>query len=357
MQLDVETAHPDDWAELGSSLHRFGYTTDALRAALGLSDPVDEILKNTGRYSFFYLDRLTGIDGPFAVLARLFMLCGRVATDDLDRLGHTLADLLRRTGLVVVIPEDPAKVRATAAITEVRGRLFLSDPLFENTGGDFVVHDTTGRCMPPHASSLELLGRLRGPDGAESFLDVGCGSGCQSLLLAAERRRIVGFDPGSRQVSFARANARLNGVEAAYLVDRWETFPPPEPFDHVAFNTPSAETAFAFVNAGLDKLLAPSGLAQVWLVSELMDDEPGWAEHVTRRLEHAAQWEVRTHVHRGSPFSFPRRYLSEGRIPAGTLLVDHPSKAGAYLTDLRRRGVAEVASLTLTLGRRGRFVS
>jgi SAM-dependent methyltransferase len=243
-------------------------------------------------------------------------------------------------------------VRATAAITELQGRFFLSDPLFFNGGDGFVVHDTTGRCMPPHASSLELLGRLRGPEAATSFLDVGCGSGCQSILFADGHRRVAGFDPGPRQVAFARANARLNGVEATYVLDRWETFPTAEAFDHITFNTPSAETAFDFVNAGLDKLLAPAGVAQVWLVSELLDDERGWDEHVARRLARPGDWAVRTHVHTGSPFALPARYLTEGRIPASTLLVDHPSKARAYVAELRRRRVAEVASLTLTISRK-----
>jgi ribosomal protein L11 methylase PrmA len=103
---------------------------------------------------------------------------------------------------------------------------------------DIVVHDTTGRCMPPHASSLELLGQLRSPADGTSFLDVGCGSGCQSVLFAPDTATVEGFDPGARQVSFARANAVLNGVTATYTVDRWETFAPAEGFAHVAFNTP-----------------------------------------------------------------------------------------------------------------------
>lgn len=354
MEFDVEAVHPDDWAGLGAALHRYGYTTEGLRTALDLSDQVAEIHRNTGRYSYFYLDQLSKAEGVFPVLARLFMLCGRVAATEFDTLGSPLTDLLRRMGLVVPVPDDPALVRATAAITEVRGRLFLSDPLFENTGREFLVHDTTGRCMPPHASSLELLGGLRGPAGATSFLDVGCGSGCQSLLYAADHQRVVGFDPGSRQVRFARANARLNDVTATYLVDRWETFPPTERFDHVAFNTPSAEVAFAFVNAGLDKLLAPSGVAQVWLVSELTEGERDWEEHVVRRLDRPGDWDVSTLVHAGSPFALPSRYLREQRLPAGTLLVDHPSKARVFLNDLRQRQVTEVASLTLTIGRSGR---
>jgi hypothetical protein len=95
-------------------------------------------------------------------------------------------------------------------------------------------------------------------------------------------------------------------------VDRWETFPPADPFDHVAFNTPSGDAAFAFINAGLDKLLAPSGLAQVWLVSELTVGERDWTDHVTRHLERPEHWEVAIHVHTGSPSSLPMRYLSGG---------------------------------------------
>jgi SAM-dependent methyltransferase len=351
MRLDVEAVDSGDWAELAAVLHRAGYTTEGFRAAAGVRDPVEEILKNTGRYSYFYLDQLAALDSSFAVLARLFMLCGRVPAADLVRLGDDVR-VLQRTGLVVPVAQEPALVHATAAVTEVRGRLFLSDSLFENTGDGFVVHDTTGRCMPPHASSLELLGRLHAP-GATSFLDVGCGSGCQSVLFAAGYERVVGFDQGARQVSFARANARLNGVEASYVVDRWETFPPAEPFDHVAFNTPNAETAFGFINGSLDKVLAPAGVAQVYLVAELADGAGGWAEHVAGRLARPGDWDVRTHVHSGSPFGLPARYLAEGRLPAGTLLVDHPSKARDYLAGLRRRRVAEVASLTLTLTRPG----
>jgi SAM-dependent methyltransferase len=353
MGVDVEAVDAGDWIELAAVLQQAGYTTEGFRAAVGAREPVEDILKNTGRYSYFYLDQLASLEGPFAVLARLFMLCGRVPAADLGRLGEGVAQLLHRTGLVVPVAEEPALVHATAAVTEVHGRLFLSDSLFENTGAGFVVHDTTGRCMPPHASSLELLGRLEAP-GATSFLDVGCGSGCQSVLFAAGYERVLGFDMGARQVSFARANARLNGVEATYVADRWETFLPLEPFDHVAFNTPDAETAYGFINGCLDKALAPAGVAQVYLKAELTDGEGGWAQHVAGRLTRPGDWDVRIHVHSGSPFGLPAKYLAEGRLPAGTLLVDHPSKARDYVADLRRRRVTEVAGLTLTLARPSR---
>ncbi len=350
--FDVDAVPADDWPAVGALLRRHGCTTEAFRALAGVAEPVEDVIGNTGRYSFFYLDRVAADAGAAAVLLRLFLLGGRVPAAGLDVLGDADAALLRRTGLVAAAPEDPALVRATVAVTELRGRHFLADPLFEHRRGEFVVHDPAGRCMPPHASSLELLGALRRPPGAASFLDVGCGSGCQSVLFARDYERVAGLDQGGRQVRFARANARLNGFAAGYFEDRWETFAPEAPFDHVAFNTPSAAAAYTFIDAGLGKLLAPGGLAQVWAVCELVDGEAGWLDHVTRRLRTAGQWEVAVRPTPGSRFAMPPRYVREQRLPTGTLLVDHPSKAGAYLRELAGRGVTEVTGLTIDLTRR-----
>jgi SAM-dependent methyltransferase len=206
--------------------------------------------------------------------------------------------------------------------------------------------------MPPHASSLELLDSLRRPPGARSFLDVGCGSGCQSQVFAAGYERVAGLDPGPRSVRFARANARLNGVAADYAEDRWETFAPPEPFDHVAFNTPGADAAIAFIDDGLDRLLGPSGRAQVWLVCERAGADRDWAAAVTRRLRRPERWRIAVAAHQDSPFALPPQRLREGRLPAGTLLVEHPAAARPFLAGLAARGVVEVASLTVTVERR-----
>ncbi|MCW6009380.1 methyltransferase domain-containing protein [Micromonospora sp. CPCC 205371] len=352
VDFDLEAVPDKDWAELRSALRAAGYTTEAVRKLLGLSEPVEEILRNTGRYSYFYLARLAALPDSVSVLARLFLASARVPADQLGRLGGTFERLLRRTGLVAPVDGDPTLVRAAAVITELRGGYFLSDPLFENRGDEFVVHDGADRCMPPHASSLELLDSLRRPEGARSFLDVGCGSGCQSQLFAAGYQRVAGFDPGPRQVQFARANARLNGFPASYIVDRWETFPPDDRFDHVAFNTPSADAAFAFIDDGLDRLLAPSGRAQVWLVCERAEPDRDWASAVARRLRRPDRWRIEPTVHSGSPFALAPERLRERRLPAGSLLVDHPGEAAAFLAGLAARRVTEVASLTLTIHRR-----
>ncbi|GIF12945.1 class I SAM-dependent methyltransferase [Actinoplanes teichomyceticus] len=351
MEIDVESVSPRDWEELAVHLRDSGYATRRLKEILDLPDSVPEIIKNIGRYSLFHNDELAEIEGPFPVLARLFMLCGHVSAAEIDTLDPSLAQLLRRTKLIVAVEGDAQLLRATAVLTEIQGRIFLSDRLFENTGTDFLVHATPQSCMPPHASSLELLDALRRPAGATSFLDVGCGSGCQSLLFATDYARIAGFDPGTRQVAFARANAHLNGVDAEYVVDRWETFPP-ERFDHVAFNSPDPRVAFDFINAGLDHVLADGGYAQVWLSGERLAPERDWAEHVARRLTGPGDWRIDVLVHTDSPFALTPHDLAAGALPEGTLLVDHPAKEQEYLDGLRERGAAEVSSLTLTISRR-----
>jgi hypothetical protein len=72
---------------------------------------------------------------------------------------------------------------------------------------------------------------------------------------------------------------------------------------------------------------------------------------VARRVSLPAGWDVGIHVHAGSPFALPEHLLADGRLPAGTLLVGHPSKAKAFVAGLRDRDVREMASLTLTIDR------
>ncbi|MEY9878218.1 SAM-dependent methyltransferase [Streptacidiphilus sp. MAP12-33] len=351
-RLDIDALPAADLSALGRCLRQSGYTTGRVRRLLELADPVEEILANTGRYSWQCWDQLAESTEPPSVLGRLFLFCGQVPTAELDGLDPALTTLLRRLGLVEPVPDDPAKVRAVVALTEFQGRYFLSDTLFERVGHDLLVSADESRCMPPHASSLELFSALRKPDHARSFLDVGCGSGCQSVLFASEYERVTGFDPNPASAAFARANASLNGVRADYAVAGWESFSADEPFDHVAFNTPDADTAFAFINAGLDAVLAPSGRAQVWLVCEIAQSEGNLQGALRRRLRNPQDWQVTTLVHRDSPLSLTQGDILARRLPYGTLLVGHPSEREAFFRRLAERRTVEIVSTTLTVQRR-----
>ena len=204
--------------------------------------------------------------------------------------------------------------------------------------------------MPLHASSLELLKTLRKPVPAESFLDVGCGTGCQAIVFAAEYGRIAGFDPNPRCTAYSSINSLMNNVSTVYLTCGWEDFPAVEPFQHVAFNAPDSTAAFAFMKSGCKRVLAPGGSAQVWASFEFGERDGDALEVFRRRLRLPDGLELaEVESNADSPFALSRRDVAEGRLPRNSLLVLSPSLRAAYLRSLAERGVVEVVSATLLL--------
>lgn len=354
-KMDFLTAEKSDsdWKIFRSLLRRCGYTTDAIRNLLGLRESVEEMLADTGRCSFIYIDELAEIDTPASILAQLFMLCGWVPAAKLDHLDPELSSLLWRLGLIEPVTEDPRFVHGVVALTEFAQCYFLSDALFENKSGDFVVHGGGDRCMPPHASSLELLAGLRRPPLARSFLDIGCGTGCQSILFASEYERVTGFDPSPRSVGFARINSLMNGARSAYQICTWESFEDADPYDHVVFNAPDCHSAFEFINSGIAKVLAGRGLAQVGLTCEVTQDDGSFEGTLRRRIRNPDNFHLETLVNAGSPFAISPEFVRARRLPQRTLLVSHPADEEAYVQGLIERRVIEVVSATLSFTHSG----
>ncbi len=99
------------------------------------------------------------------------------------------------------------------------------------------------------------------PGGAADVLDVGCGTGSLSLLLAADGHRVTGVDLAPRMVGRARAKLVAAGLTARFLVG--DAGAPPlgdESFDvllsrHLVWTLPEPERALrAWV-----RLLRPGG--------------------------------------------------------------------------------------------------
>jgi protein-L-isoaspartate O-methyltransferase len=349
MNLDLSSNGPagEELAELRDRLASADYSTARVRELLNIPAPVDEIISNTGRYSLVMMDDLGRMDAPCAILAQLFLFAGRVTAKRFERLSPALVDLLRRRGFVASVPGAPELVLGTVAITEYQGAMFLSHQLFENRGREFVV--STGTCMPFHASSLELWHGLTPPPAATSFLDVGCGSGCQSILGKSRYRRIAGFDLDPRSVEFAGANASMNGVSARYSVGDFATFRDPATYDHVALNSPSCEGAFPFINNTLDAVLAPGGRAQIWSQFEVTAREGSLIEALRARIPTFDRWTIDIAVQANSTRSLSRDAIRTRSIPRNSLVVDQPGQQKAYLDDLAARGVSEVAVAILTI--------
>lgn len=352
MDFDDAMERRADWQLLSALLREQRYSTEAVRKLLGLREPAETILANSGRYSLFYSGKLGRIDTATAVLAQLFMMSCWTPATRLEHLDPALVKVLKRLRLVEPVADDGRLVRAVVALTELQGHYFLSDRLFENQSSTFVLHQSAELCMPPHASTLELLVGLRRPPGARSFLDVGCGTGCLSVLAASGEDRTAGFDPSPRAVGFARVNALLNATNARYQIDTWESFASDTPYQHVVFNTPDESSAFDFVNVGIDKVLAETGHAQVWLACEVTHEDGSLEGTLRRRISCPERLRIETLIHTDSPFSLTRAFVRSGRLPADTLTISDPSEKDAYLNGLVERDVAEVVSATLTISRR-----
>lgn len=348
---EIDVSNADTWAELRWQLSVSGYATGEVRRQLNLIEPVEMILGNVARYSLAFLSELESLKTASAVLARLFLFHGRLMPQELAILRPRLLALLRQLSLIEPAC-DERLISGTVSITEYAGKYFLSDPLFENLDTSFVVHDGPRLCMPPHASSLELLGALRHPRMARSFLDVGCGTGCQSILYANGYKYVYGFDPNERAVMFARANALLNGFSTHYILDRWETFEAIDGgFDHIVYNPPSPDSAFDFLITRAAELLSENGEAQTWVRCEVTADDGGLAAMVERRIGDFAKLRVSAIPNAASPFSLSRDQILAGGMPRGCLLVATPREWESYIGGLAERGVIEVVSATLNASR------
>jgi len=344
---------PGRWRALAAYLREAGYGTKALHEVLALDGPPEAILADVARCSLINLNRLAKQTSTLSITARLFLLCGAVPARELVLLKPELRELLRELDLIRPDPRTPESVRARVAITEYAGRYFCSDRLFENVGDGLDLRVSEGICMPLHASSLELLSTLRKRTPAESFLDVGCGTGCQAIVFAARYDKVLGFDINPRCTAYASINSLMNKVPATYQTCGWRDFHAEEPFQHVAFNAPDVATAFAFIADGCQRVLAPGGLAQVLTSFEVGARDGDASDAVRRRLRLPDGLELaEVAANADSPFALSRRNVAEGRLPRNSLLVPNPSQRAGYLRSLAERGVVEVVSATLSLQRR-----
>ena len=335
-------------ARLGVLLGAAKYRTDRLPTLLALDTPVDAILSDIGRYSLYHLRSLSLIGDPAAVLFELFLLCGQVTQERWLLLDPELACLLTDLGLVTTL--SGSRRRGTVAITEYENRLFLSDRLFEHGPDGFTRDWPDGGCMPPHASSIELrrsVARLDLP--GNSFLDMGCGTGCQSQLVDSGHPRRVGVDISPRSVAYATANAALNGVNARYVVGDCTTYTDPATYARIAFNAPDSATAFAFVNTTLRDLLDPSGVAQIWFDTEITARDGSLDGLLRRMIPDRDNWHLSTVTDSSSPFALSRDMVRDRRLPRHSLLADGQSERAAYHDALAERQVMEVQSVVLSL--------
>ena len=185
-----------DLAPLRQALRDAGYGESAMAQRLlahKSAEPLDPAV----------MWRRTAEPSACNTLVRVFALAGSVPAADLERiLGAPLLRGLADAGLLVV---EGDAVRSEAAIMPFEELLIVQDfyPGFRDktTRADHVVGVA-------HASRVlaDLTVRRQG----EAVLDLGAGSGFQSLLASRHARRILATDVNRRALNLAMFGARLN---------------------------------------------------------------------------------------------------------------------------------------------------
>ena len=227
-------------AALRAALERGGYTAAALADLLGLEDLLDWSVLD-GPVS----SRLLTPGEPLSTLAELLFLSRPVQREAAER-ALAPAPLERLAG-AGVLRLDGDRVEAAFEIVPADEFLLASDRRTQAPG------------RPDHVlgfvAPTRVLATLTVLQPIESALDVGAGSGYQSLHAASVAGRVVAVDINPRALRFAEFNAALNGVENVELREG-SLFEPVagERFGLVVCNPPyviSPETDYVFRDSGL----------------------------------------------------------------------------------------------------------
>jgi len=187
---------PSDIDRLREALTRADFTSTGIAERLG---PVASAA--AGRHDFREALRVTQSGDPLDTLIRLFV-CGQ--SEPADRIAAALD------------PLPLASARASGLITGDQAGVDL-----EPYGHFWVLSDLParpGRQLPSDhvlgvggASSTLAGATVRRPVG--TALDLGTGCGVQALHLSEHAQRVTATDLSPRALSFAAANAALNGLD------------------------------------------------------------------------------------------------------------------------------------------------
>ncbi len=232
------------------------------------------------------------------------------------------------------------------------------------------------------AASTTLVQAVVPPLRGQRCLDVGAGSGVQSLHLLRTGPSVVATDLSARACAFARVTAALNGVELD--VRQGSLFAPvdgpegPERFDRVVANLPFVVTprradvpTYTYRDAGMagDEVVrqmllqAPSHLAEGGLAQFLGNwedrSDEGWRARLDGWVHEAAQalartsddvldvWVVQREL--ADPALYAEAWISDGGRPDR---AEAEAWYSAWLEDFEARDVEAVGFGMVTLRRR-----
>ncbi len=187
-----------DTSWLPPMLHGAGYSHAELLKIGSIADP--------GGLAAAEAKLKGGLGTPvFRTLARLFYLGNAVPTSFVD-------EALPGRGAAALVEAGLARTRgpdvvASASLTSLEGVYTASDP-FASDGHPL----TPGlESVLPVGNATQITSQLLSREPAQLALDLGCGQGYLSAVVAGYASRVIATDVSDRALGFTRFNARMNG--------------------------------------------------------------------------------------------------------------------------------------------------
>jgi len=248
-------------SRLRASLDRAGYT----------GTNVQRTLRTDRHYTaqpgevIVFERRLAG-NSPIETLTRLFLIGTTVSAGDVDA---SLPDLpqgeLERLGLVEAVPGG---LRSTLRIVPHGDVMIACDRNYYLDEPNDSPDVATG-VSSPSTLLADLTVRLE----VDRALDLGAGTGIQSILLAQHAREVVAVDINARALRYAELNACLSGVDNIDVrIGSWFEPVRGEHFGVIAANPPYVMSPDA------KYLYRDSGMRADSLCRQLVRDLPDYLE-------------------------------------------------------------------------------
>jgi SAM-dependent methyltransferase len=362
--------HHEDIEILRDYLRCSGYSSQAICDALDIAGTPHQILTNTAHCALIYYDEGQIDRSDMAALGTMFALGGWIKKARYERVLPTEVRLvLERYNLVE--DADAQYIRGTIGLVEYESCFFLSDRMLERSPYNIrLTQEAHDHVDPPNYSSVSILGTQleRSILHNARLLDVGCGTGYQSILAATQYRDVVGIDVNTRAILFSKVNARLNEVDVTFQHHNCLLYEDSVPFDRIVFNVPSVpkykpdldkvdtytyefgyDLGLQFVNARLKALLAEYGMCRIWSIFAVRSADTTIEGILQRELKNYEDFDIEILIEQNSPFGMSPQDIQRRQVPRASYLLADPSHVEIYIDFLERHDIVRITPALVTI--------
>jgi len=237
--LSYENTDPDRIGRLGQKLKDLGLTAGKVQELLGLEIPSD-LYPLEYRHLPLFVERLAESQSPANHVLSLFVLGLPGKKDIIEQtLGAADLELLCSIGICTM---DQEVIHANFTLFPFEDLLIATDKVFLNIDdhakNEYLSSDNLVWRLDK-TSYIMSRGLIRTP--SKATLDLGCGSGLQSLIMSRSAEKVTGTDINPRAINLAKFNALLNGITNVEFIcgDLYQPIND-QKFDRIVSNPPSA---------------------------------------------------------------------------------------------------------------------